>query len=263
MSLKTAFSAFALAALFATSPAAAQSDSDSDRNSGAIWNGPYAGLALGVSRGQADVSGQALINGYFVAGDPEQLDPILSRDIDETSINGSLLAGLNHQFDNLVLGVEADLSLNSFDEGYSLTEIPYQTVPTDNFSTSTRIKSDWAGSLRARLGYARDSTLLYISGGPALARFDVDFSYSDRAFGGPKFLRAREKAVKLGWTAGLGLEQRIDGDWSLKGEYLYSNFNNIFKETSTLTSLSNGNGDFSHDIDFETHNFRIAIVRHF
>ena len=70
-------------------------------------------------------------------------------------------------------------------------------------------QQSWVGTTRARVGYAFDRWLPYVTGGVSWAK--TDFSVGSRDFG----------ETHVGWTAGAGLEWAIAGNWTAKVEYLY------------------------------------------
>lgn len=110
--------------------------------------------------------------------------------------NASLGAygGYNYQFDNnIVIGAEGDYNIAFGDYDHS----PYSL---SSF-----------GSIRGRLGYAFDRTLVYGTGGLALA----DFSSV-----GP----VPDPGMETGWTAGGGVEYMFPNNISARAEYLYMNF---------------------------------------
>jgi len=79
-------------------------------------------------------------------------------------------------------------------------------------------KSDALGTVRARGGYAIDNSLIYATGGLAVAQikaYDAGFTNVAAQSG---------SAVRLGWTVGAGVEQKLDAHWSVKAEYLYTSF---------------------------------------
>ena len=71
-------------------------------------------------------------------------------------------------------------------------------------------------SLRGRLGFAIDRTLLYVTGGGALA----NQSYTIWSPLGSN----TTSNTKLGWTVGAGAEYAISQNWSARLEYRYSDF---------------------------------------
>lgn len=255
MWLKSIVPAVSLAALFATNSA----NAEGEEISRSTWGGQYIGFAVGVAHGKADPTVRAKANGYFITTDPGQVDPQGSRNIDETNLVGSLLWGLNRQTGLTVYGVEADVSLTNFDAQYSSGNIAYISLPTSTFSITTKVRSNWMASIRPRLGYAREDALMYVTAGPSLARFKYDFSFTDTNI--PESASVHSSKVKLGWTAGLGYERKLQGDWSWKAEYLYSRFDNIIDESSALRTVP-ADG-FTHKLDHEIHSLRIGLTKKF
>lgn len=110
----------------------------------------------------------------------------------------------------ILLGVEADLTFPSYLDSNGVIA----TTPTTGGVLSERL--DYAGSLRARLGYAAPRWLLYVTGGLAFA--GERFEYASPAFDDKKL------SLRTGWTAGLGAEYAIGPQWSARVEYLYSDY---------------------------------------
>jgi outer membrane immunogenic protein len=88
------------------------------------------------------------------------------------------------------------------------------------FSVSERVR--YFGTVRGRLGYAWDRTLLYVTGGYAYTNIGGDLSVG--AFS------TSSNTTKSGYTVGAGLEYAFAGPWSVKAEYLY-----VDSGTTTLT----------------------------
>lgn len=110
----------------------------------------------------------------------------------------------------VLLGVEGDLTFPDYlDSGGVIT-----TTATANGILTERL--DYAGSLRARLGYAAPRWLLYVTGGLAFA--GERFEYTSPAFDEKKL------SLRTGWIAGVGAEYAIGPKWSAKVEYLYSDY---------------------------------------
>ncbi|MCG8511605.1 MAG: outer membrane beta-barrel protein [Rhodospirillales bacterium] len=244
-------------AVAATAPTS--SNANDEKGSSPKWNGQYVGLAVGFSHGKTDPNSDVKQEGYFVTTDPDQVDPQASRNILENNLNGSLLWGMNRQTGNAMYGVEADLLLTNYNKTLRSGDINYLTVPAQTFSVTTKVKSNWQVSVRPRIGYARKTSLFYVSGGPAVTQFKYDFTFTDT--NGPEFSNISSSNVKLGWTAGMGYEHKLKDDWSLKAEYLYSYFGNIVKESSNLQTVP-ADG-FDNEVYYSTYNFRIALIKHF
>ena len=77
--------------------------------------------------------------------------------------------------------------------------------------------------------------LLYVTGGLAAAQFDRTWTFfqdapaSTAVFG--------QNRTRWGWTAGVGTEFAIYGNWSLKSEFLYMRF-----EQDSANAVGNGAG---------------------
>ena len=119
-----------------------------------------------------------------------------SEDDDDVAFIGGLHIGYNWQSGARVFGVEADAS---FGDGL-----------------------DYLASLRARLGYARDNLLLYVTAGVAFAGFDdstVVMSYGDK-----KHSLDFSGDSEVGFVVGGGAEYKLSSNWSIGVEGLYYMF---------------------------------------
>jgi outer membrane immunogenic protein len=154
----------------------------------ARWGGVYVGVNGGYTFGNSDHT-----NG-IVGTSGLQTDGFL----------GGVTAGYNYQANNnWVYGLEGDFAFANADDSTSSAAFCATTCSTD---------LNWFGTVRGRAGYAYGNVLPYVTGGLAIA--DVDAR--NGAGSGDK--------TALGWTAGLGVEYLVAQNVSLKGEYLYSKF---------------------------------------
>ena len=117
-------------------------------------------------------------------------------------IGGTL--GYNYQMGSFVWGIEGDLDWSNVKGSVTCAVIL-------NCETS----NSYLATLRARLGYAFDRWLPYITAGAAYG--DIKATVSAPAFG----LAASVSKARFRWTAGAGLEYAFTGNWSAKIEYLY------------------------------------------
>jgi opacity protein-like surface antigen len=149
------------------------------------WSGSYIGGNVGYTWGVAEVSD--ILGGGLTAS-------FRPRDW-----NAGAQTGYNWVFaPNLLLGFETD---NSF------------LSPKDNLPGAS-VKITDAGTVRARLGYVNDRTLVYGTGGLAYAKT----KFSDVP--NNQFVRA----YQIGWVAGGGIEYMFAPRWSAKVEYLYADY---------------------------------------
>ena len=182
------------------------------------WTGFYVGVNAGVA--WADSNNDAIFvppgtfgpgtGNFFVAG-------VGSNNNDATFTGGGQI-GYNYQAGAWVFGVEADLqwadSDNNNNTGFVAVGLPAGFV----FATANN-GSEWWGTVRGRVGYAWDRTLLYATGG-----FAYSGSGNDNNFcGGVGFGCGGGDDTRTGWTVGGGLEYAFTNNWTVKIEGLYVN----------------------------------------
>lgn len=136
--------------------------------------------------------------------------------------------GCDYQFTpSWVLGVEGATAAttNSATGQFALQN------PGD--SEAIALKTDLVSSVTGRLGYAVDHWLLYGKGGVAWAsnKYSITGSYTGIPFD------AEGQDVRLGWTAGAGVEWAFAEDWSARLEYDYYDFGR-----NNVLMIDGGNG---------------------
>jgi opacity protein-like surface antigen len=133
-------------------------------------------------------------------------------------VNGGVLGGTigyNRQFGGAWLfGLEADMSwMNAHGSASNL-------APNFNPASSSETKENWLSTARVRLGAVpADRWLAYVTGGVALADVEAIAHQPN----GDSF---SDSQIRVGWTAGAGIEYAIDRNWSAKLEYLHVGLNN-------------------------------------
>jgi outer membrane immunogenic protein len=123
-----------------------------------------------------------------------------------------------------VLGIEADLQGSGISDSYGGYEVGL----------------NYFGTVRGRVGYAIDRTLLYVTGG---------YAYGEVEF---KDGRWSASDTQTGYVIGGGLEYKLNPAWSLKGEYQF-------------VSLDAKDPDWSlHDYSdrSEVHTLRVGLNYH-
>lgn len=255
MKSNTTRSAIFLAALLSFN----QANAESENTSNSIWDGQYIGFTAGASKGEADPSVNVKLNGYFVGTDPDQINPEASSKMDSTDLSGSFLWGLNHQSGNTVYGLEVDVSYSGYDEEHKSGDITYLTAPPSGFALTTNVKSDWAVSLRPRIGFIHNKSLFYISAGPSVRKFEYDYNFTDTFQ--PQLVNVNESDWKVGWVASLGYETQIKDAFILRAEYQYSSYKDIVDTQSTTVGYPDDG--FTHKLDFSEQSLRIGILKKF
>lgn len=163
------------------------------------WNGFYLGALLGYSFGDSG------------AGDDPEVD----------GIEGGAYGGAAWQYNNFVLGIEADVLASG----------------AESDGGAFQVEQGFNGSLRARAGIALDQFLLYGTAGAAVTELKLDDGLGS------------DSQALLGWTAGAGAEAIITDNITARVEYRYSDYED---ETFSL-----GRGDV--DSDLTTHSVRAGV----
>ncbi|MBN9597030.1 MAG: TonB-dependent receptor [Afipia sp.] len=198
---------------------------------GSDWTGLYAGGYLGYGLGH--VSGfTTALNGAVTPVAASE-----SADIDLNNVTKGLQVGFNYQFaSGLVIGMEAEHTWLKHGETQKSLAIEGGAALMAGgwMQASTQYGMDWMMALRGRAGFAFDRLLVFGTGGVAWlketqerAQFQSNFSTLAQPGGtstsGPEFSE-RTSVMRQGWTAGGGVEYALLNNWSLKGEYSYSDF---------------------------------------
>jgi outer membrane immunogenic protein len=225
------------------------------------WTGFYVGINAGFGGGTFDhpfdiwlergVEGQEFIE-ELANG---------SLDITSSGFLAGVQVGYNHQINNLILGVEADIQWADI-EGELSGDINGDGGSLD-FELGTQV--EWFGTIRARLGYAATERLMvYATGGAAYGRVEsyYDFNFSGGGGGGGSFSDSISD-TNWGWTIGGGFEYAVNDRWSLKTEYLYTDLGES-DLLSNVFPITDGIGigvDIDSDVAF--HTVRAGLNYHF
>lgn len=183
------------------------------------WQGFYAGAAAGAAFDGSSV--QPVLGGDFLVYQPVQrkLQYEVPLGGAGTVFTGGLYGGYNWQFNNLVVGLEADM--NYADRKTMGRSV--QPSLADPQVTLTRVYGtggNWFGTVRGRLGWAFDKALIYATGGLAYGKNGAGYYAGGNGYN----WFGRDEGVKWGWTVGGGGEYRLDSHWSVRAEYLYVSF---------------------------------------
>ena len=169
------------------------------------WTGFYVGGNVGYSWGQQNTAPVAVPAGT---------------DSSSATINGVIgggQIGYNWQFNQIVLGLEADFQASG-QTGTLNTIFHAGGLPVAGQATQNL---DYFGTVRGRIGYAWNQYLAYFTGGwayghPSFNGIAAAISPTDVFFG--------PGVTTNGGTVGGGLEWAFADRWSAKIEYLYVDF---------------------------------------
>jgi outer membrane immunogenic protein len=181
------------------------------------WTGCYVGVHIGYKWGQSQQSYGGLQNGNPNPNPPAGID--LTGNYSVNGPVGGAQGGCNYQAGAWVWGVEVDGGWSSASGQAQLLNNIYQNYDfqfrTHLYTTNER----WLATARARLGWAADRWMWYVTGGAAWSGFDLN-NYDPVQ----NFQRQPTRVNKTGWIVGVGSEYALLGGWSVKSELLYANF---------------------------------------
>ncbi|MCL8383989.1 outer membrane protein [Xanthobacter aminoxidans] len=174
------------------------------------WTGFYIGGNVGYGGGEPTATGVTSNGGVFTSYDQASLT--------SSGFFAGGQVGYNYQFaNNVVLGVETDLQWSGI-KGELATLDSSGTV--GNFTAGPSLT--YFGTVRARLGYAIDRFLPYVTGGAAYGRSVFEATVTNPA----GIVNASSAATTWGWTVGAGGEFAVTNNWTVKAEYLYVDLGN-------------------------------------
>jgi len=241
------------------------------------WDGWYAGGQVGESWANTDYRNTAttqtndLFRNTSLAGPASELN-VLGKVNEQSAAFGGFV-GRNWQFDDVVLGVEANYNyLSSLKSSTGGTIGPIQVAEpglilgpgqtavdgvTLKGASALQVKDEI--TFRGRAGWATGDFLPYMFGGLAVGRMDVTRTVSSTvtrtvnfangtssSFLLPQFelsqTNTKTDAFAYGWTAGLGLEYMLWDCVFLRGEWEYIKFVQIQNTAVTENTVRAGIG---------------------
>ena len=241
------------------------------------WDGWYAGGQVDQSWTNTDYGRTvvSMTNSLFrsttLQGPTSQLT-LLGRVNGQSSGFGAFV-GRNYQYDDVVLGVEANYkylsslatsttaSLGPIQVAEPTLVLPPGATAADGVTlkgnASLQVKDEM--TFRGRAGWATGDFLPYIFGGLAVGRMDVERTVSSSvtrtvnfadgtstSFLLPQFSLSstdgRSNNFVAGWTAGIGMEYMLWGNIFMRGEWEYVKFMSIKDTVVTQNSVQAGIG---------------------
>ncbi len=161
-------------------------------------------------------------------------------------------AGYNWMLRNrLVVGVEADGSFPTYPDPITgLTTGGISNFASSTFGTGSFSENVLAsGTVRGRIGYAPGQWLFYATGGMAWSYDQETLTQDASGNSEDRFL------YRFGWAAGVGIETAIAPSWTVRGEYLWTDFPSV-SESFPLFGQRVSSG-------LSEHQLRLALNYHF
>jgi OmpA-OmpF porin, OOP family len=192
------------------------------------WSGPEVGIQGGYGWGS---SNGTTVDTTGAAGPyPYSFSP--------SGGMGGVHAGFNWQFGQIVLGLDTDAEGGTISGG--------QTVIVGGVPAHMHSNLDFDASVRGKLGWSFGRIMPYATGGVAFG--DVNTRYN--VGGVPE---GTAGGVRVGWTAGGGLDYALTPNWSLAGEYRYTD----------LGRRSESEGGFTDANEFHYNIIRAVLTYRF
>lgn len=158
------------------------------------WTGFYAGAHLGYGWGRANWN--FIQAATFVSPSP-------------SGIFGGVQVGYNYQINNIVVGLEGDVSAADMSS--------WSFCPNPAFTCASRV--NFLGSVRGRVGYTFDRALIYATAGLGIG------SFRNRTYDAATVTQfGSYSSTRAGLAVGAGLEYAFTPNWTMKAEYMYYHF---------------------------------------
>jgi outer membrane immunogenic protein len=188
------------------------------------WTGFYAGINGGYG-----IARDPINQNEYTAGLTSTID---SRILPQGRLIGGQL-GYNFQTGHIVYGVEGDLQWA--DQNDTACGLACFSIPGGfGVTIDAEQRLTWFGTARARLGYADNGWLFYVTGGGAWGGIDETQTEAASLGGIALSFSNTSHFTKSGWVLGGGTEVPIIGPWSAKVEYLYMDLGSITDTFSIL-----------------------------
>jgi high affinity Mn2+ porin len=186
------------------------------------WTGFYVGGHVGLATGSSGWTLNPLGGGAPVSGSFG-----LYRSPNGFTEGGSWFEGVQGGYNlmlpnRVVLGIEGDGSFPAFPDAAGLTIGGISNFTSPNFGAGTFSETVLSsGTFRGRIGYAPGHWLFYATGGLAWTYDQQTLTQSATNIAEDRFL------WRFGWAAGVGIETAIAPHWTVRGEYLWTDFPSI------------------------------------
>lgn len=166
---------------------------------------------------------------------------------------GSII-GYNISYNAFVLGIEAELGHIDLEDE---SQDPRTDDPGEGIAS---VNTDFFGNISGRLGVGFDRFLVYGKGGFAFADVEVEFEDAFFTDGSETLIKGTDEDEYLfGYTVGGGVEVGVGERWTVRGEYMYADLEEI---TQTVTSSSGDEFEIEHDLE-DIHTVKLGVTRRF
>lgn len=224
------------------------------------WSGLYVGGNLGYWASQTNnimsTGSVGYINPAYLQGATNVANALAQLATKSAAMNsyglvGGGQIGYNRELSHsILLGINLDFDgLTNSDNNITMQKTVNLVDYNENYVGSLSIiqKMNYLGTMRARLGYLYQPTILiYAVGGFALGNMTLNTNWTARESLGPNVFPTITSQNNInhtltGWTAGAGVEWLFKPHWSALLEYSYYSFSDLnvpatLSQTNATTS---------------------------
>jgi outer membrane immunogenic protein len=215
------------------------------------WSGFYTGGFVGYGWADVNVTDE---DGYTTGIEGEEFS------YETDGLYAGSLIGYNFHWNWAVLGIEAEIGHIDFEDE---AQNPDAVQASGNGIAS--VDTDLFGNISGRLGFVWDRFLVYGKGGLAFA--DVEVEYEDSSLDGSALTLVGETEndeFLFGYTVGGGVEVGVGEKWTVRGEYMYADLEEISHTASAQDDAGADVRDveFTHDLE-DIHTVKLGVTRRF
>jgi outer membrane immunogenic protein len=190
------------------------------------WAGCYLGANAGGGTSGASFTTSTGAGTHLSAADAAAVDAAANLEsANSAGFLGGGQAGCNWQSGTIVYGLEGDFDYFSSNP-QSINGSGTLSDGVTPFTVGQSVRTDFFATVRPRIGVAADRNLAYITGGAAFSRVSYTLGYADGGAPAGSGTAAGSKML-TGWTVGAGWEHAFVDHWTVKLEYLFSEFPGI------------------------------------
>lgn len=224
------------------------------------WTGYYVGGFGGVTlaRPGLNTSTVAPNDGYFENTSVAVINADGARNVGVNGFTGGGQFGYNQQYGRFVVGAEADFGWQRFSKEVSTTR-QYPCCAPASYTLTQEVESNWIATFRPKVGVAAGDAMFYATGGLALTDVRYNSTFTDTF--DDAFETGEINKRRAGYTMGGGVEVRATDNWSVKGEYLFSDFGRVSAQGSTFETSEDTwpSTVFTHAVKMKSHNVRFGV----
>jgi outer membrane immunogenic protein len=232
------------------------------------WTGPYVGINLGGAWSHSDVNSPLFNTGAgqdYIPSVVADINAQANKSLNATDVIGGGQFGFNFVTLPFLFGGEIDLDffnanlISNVAAAFTGFPVGPGGVPP---TYTEQVRTNGLATLRTRAGLVSGPILAYVTGGLAMTNLKYSHTFTEGVFGGTSSgtESASVSHLKVGWTAGFGLEYALPHHWSIKAEYLYADFGSVsVGPTPVVFPGGPGSSFFTHKADLTTQVLRGGI----